>query len=92
MHRASANDFFYFRLVKQVLKGHKRIHIVHYDWLEFSAVFNKRLPEREYSMRSILAKERAEQRERNRQENGRREGERGVNPSKFNACSRQRHC
>ncbi|KAJ4150952.1 hypothetical protein LMH87_011679 [Akanthomyces muscarius] len=70
-------------LVKQVLKGHKRIHIVHYDWLEFSAVFNKRLPEREYSMRSILAKKRAEQRERNRQENGRREGERGVNPTLF---------
>ncbi|ATY63413.1 brct domain containing [Cordyceps militaris] len=60
-------------LVKQVLKDHKRVHIVHYDWLEFSTVFNKRLPEREYSMRSILAEERAEQRERNRKENGRLE-------------------
>ncbi len=65
------------------MKEHKRIHIVHYDWLEFSAVFNRRLPEREYSMRSILAKERAEQRERKRKENGRREGERGVNSSKL---------
>ncbi|PMB73007.1 hypothetical protein BM221_000424 [Beauveria bassiana] len=70
-------------LVKKVLKDYKRIHIVHYDWLEFSAVANKRLPEREYSMRHILAKERAEKRERNRQENGRREGERGVNPTLF---------
>ncbi|KAM0740232.1 hypothetical protein ACQRIT_005416 [Beauveria bassiana] len=68
-------------LVTKVLKDYKRIHIVHYDWLEFSAVANKRLPEREYSMRNILAKERAEKRERNRQENGRKEGERGVNPT-----------
>ncbi|KAM3433534.1 hypothetical protein NHJ13734_006416 [Beauveria thailandica] len=70
-------------LVRQVLKDYKRVHIVHYDWLEFSAVANKRLPEREYSMRNILAKERAEKSERNRQENGRREGERGVNPTLF---------
>ncbi|OAQ99642.1 hypothetical protein LLEC1_03337 [Akanthomyces lecanii] len=74
-------------LVKQVLKEHKRIHIVHYDWLEFSAVFNKRLPEREYSMRSIFAKEKAEQRERNRQENGRREGERGPAVLQANVTS-----
>lgn len=78
---------FYVRLVKQVLKEHKRIHIVHYDWLEFSAVFNKRLSEKDYSMRCILAKEKAEQRERDRHENGRRQGERGVNPSKSSACS-----
>ncbi|TQW00388.1 anthranilate synthase component II [Cordyceps javanica] len=70
-------------LVKKVLQNYKRVHIVHYDWLEFSAVANRRLPEWEYSMRNIVAKERAEKREKNRQESGRREGERGVNPTLF---------
>lgn len=68
-------------LVKTVLNEYKRIHIVHYDWLEFSAVANRRLPEREYSMRNILSKENAARRERNRLENGRRQGEKSVNPS-----------
>ncbi|KAJ6783662.1 hypothetical protein PWT90_06732 [Aphanocladium album] len=56
---------------------------VHYDWLEFSAVANRRLPERQYSMRTILAKQRAEERERKRLQNGRRLGERSVNPNFF---------
>lgn len=44
---------------------------------------NKKLPEREYSMRNVLAKERAAQRERDRVERGKREAEKFVNTSKL---------
>ncbi|KAJ3487542.1 hypothetical protein NLG97_g6391 [Lecanicillium saksenae] len=47
------------------------------------SVQNKRLPEREYSMRAILSKQRAAQREKNRLESGRRLAERYINPNLF---------
>ncbi|WAO92845.1 BRCT domain-containing protein [Fusarium falciforme] len=65
--------------VKDALKRGKRFHIVHCDWFEFSAVKNKRLPEKEFSMRNILAKQNAKRRERARIEKGKRDGEKFVN-------------
>ncbi|KAI8715456.1 BRCT domain-containing protein [Fusarium sp. LHS14.1] len=65
--------------VKDALKRGKRFHIVHCDWFEFSAVKNKRLPEKEFSMRNILAKQNAKRRERARIERGKRDGEKFVN-------------
>lgn len=68
-------------LVKEALARGKRQHIVHCDWFEISAVNEKRQPEREYSMRNILAKQNAAKREVARIERGKREGERAVNTS-----------
>lgn len=68
-------------LVKLALKRNKRLHIVHYDWFEFSTVAEKRLPEREFSMRNFQAKQRAKERERAKIEKGKRDGEKFVNTS-----------
>lgn len=68
-------------IVKDALKRGKRFHIVHCDWFEFSAIKNKRLPEKEFSMRNILAKQNAKRRERARIEKGKRDGEKFVNTS-----------
>ncbi|KJZ72856.1 hypothetical protein HIM_07800 [Hirsutella minnesotensis 3608] len=65
--------------VKEALKRGKRFHIVHYDWFEFSTVYEKKQAEAEYSMRSIAAKKLAAQRERARIERGIREGDKFVN-------------
>ncbi|KAK5989170.1 hypothetical protein PT974_10670 [Cladobotryum mycophilum] len=69
--------------VKEGLARGKRLHIVHYDWFEFSTVNEKREPERQYSMKNFLAKQNAAKRERARLERGKRQGERGVNPNLF---------
>lgn len=69
------------RTVKDALKRGKRFHIVHYDWFEFSTVQEKRLPEMEYSMRNILAKQNASKREQARIDKGKRDGEKFVNTS-----------
>ncbi|KAH6890480.1 hypothetical protein B0T10DRAFT_605968 [Thelonectria olida] len=69
--------------VKEALKRGKRFHIVHYDWFEFSAVQDKRLPEREYSMRNILSKQNAARRERAKIEKGKRDGERFANTNLY---------
>lgn len=69
------------RTVKDALKRGKRFHIVHYDWFEFSTVQEKRLPETEYSMRNILAKQNASKREHARIEKGKKDGEKFVNTS-----------
>lgn len=60
----------------------KSIHIVHYDWFEFSTVENKKYPEKEYSMREIIAHERAIEREEARIEKGKRDAEKFVNTSR----------
>ncbi|KAL7823451.1 hypothetical protein V8C26DRAFT_425534 [Trichoderma gracile] len=70
-------------LFKEALVRGKKQHIVHCDWFEISAVNDKKLPEREYSMRSILAKQNAAKREQPRIERGKREGERAVNTNLF---------
>jgi hypothetical protein len=67
--------------VKEALKKWKKLHVVHYDWYELSCTENKKLPEREYSMRTVLAQEMAKKREEERAERGRREGEKFVNTS-----------
>lgn len=59
----------------------KDVHVVHYDWFEFSAVKEKRLPESEYSMRNIAAEKRARKRELERKERGRIQGIKAVNSS-----------
>ncbi|KOS19683.1 hypothetical protein ESCO_001375 [Escovopsis weberi] len=70
--------------VKEALARGKHIHIIHYDWFEFSTVQENRQPEEEYSMRSVLAKQNAARRERERLERGQREEERGgVDPTLF---------
>ncbi|KAH6605119.1 anthranilate synthase component ii [Trichoderma cornu-damae] len=69
--------------IKEALARGKRQHIVHCDWFEISAVNEKKQPEREYSMRNILAKQNAAKREQARIEKGRREGERAVNTNFF---------
>ncbi|KAH0495390.1 hypothetical protein TgHK011_008947 [Trichoderma gracile] len=69
--------------IKEALARGKKQHIVHCDWFEISAVNDKKLPEREYSMRSILAKQNAAKREQARIERGKREGERAVNTNLF---------
>ncbi|QYT04306.1 BRCT domain-containing protein [Trichoderma simmonsii] len=73
--------------LKEALAHGKRQHIVHCDWFEISAVNEKREPEREYSMRNIIAKQNAEKRERARIEKGKREGERAVNTNFFHIYS-----
>ncbi|KAF7562688.1 hypothetical protein G7046_g1428 [Stylonectria norvegica] len=69
--------------VREALKRGKRFHIVHFDWFEFSAVKEKREPEKEYSMRNILAKKNAARRELARIEKGKRDGEKFVNTNLF---------
>ncbi|KAF7538435.1 hypothetical protein G7Z17_g12641 [Cylindrodendrum hubeiense] len=69
--------------VKDALKRGKHFHIVHYDWFEFSTVQEKREPEREYSMRNILAKQNASKREQARIEKGKKDGEKFVNTNFF---------
>lgn len=70
-------------IVKEALARGKQQHIVHCDWFEISAVNDKKEPERDYSMRNILAKQNAAKRELARIERGKREGERAVNTSKI---------
>ncbi|KAH8122001.1 hypothetical protein FP744_10003232 [Trichoderma asperellum] len=69
--------------IKEALARGKRHHIVHCDWFEISAVNDKKEPERDYSMRNILAKQNAAKREQARIERGKREGERAVNTNLF---------
>ncbi|KAL7918925.1 hypothetical protein ACQKWADRAFT_330145 [Trichoderma austrokoningii] len=69
--------------IKEALARGKKQHIVHCDWFEISAVNDKKRPEREYSMRNILAKQNAAKRELARIERGKREGERAVNTNLF---------
>lgn len=68
--------------VREALKRGKRCHIVHHDWFEFSTVWEKREPEREYSMRHILAKQNAARRGQGKIERGKKEGEKSVNTSR----------
>lgn len=76
-------------IVKEALARGKQQHIVHCDWFEISAVNDKKEPERDYSMRNILAKQNAAKRELARIEKGKREGERAVNTSKIYVLSLQ---
>ncbi|KEY67244.1 hypothetical protein S7711_06711 [Stachybotrys chartarum IBT 7711] len=69
--------------IKEALKRGKRLHIVHHDWFEFSAVHEKREHERDYSMRNILAKQNAAKREKARIEKGKLDGEKFVNTNMF---------
>ncbi|CAG9996503.1 unnamed protein product [Clonostachys byssicola] len=69
--------------VQQALKRGKRFHIVHYDWFEFSAVQEKKQSENEYSMRVLLAKQKAREREERRIEKGIQNEEKFVNTSKY---------
>ncbi|KAG5813500.1 hypothetical protein H9Q71_003741 [Fusarium xylarioides] len=69
--------------VKKALKLGKGIHIVHCDWFEYSTVKNKKLPEADYSMRSLIAKENAKKREKNRIEKGKRNAEKFVDTNRF---------
>ncbi|KAJ4012190.1 hypothetical protein NW752_004584 [Fusarium irregulare] len=65
--------------IKQALKRHKNFPIIHCDWYEFSTVQNKRLPEKDYSMRSLQAKLNAKRREKERWEKGIQQGKKFVN-------------
>ncbi|KAL4724929.1 hypothetical protein ACLX1H_008376 [Fusarium chlamydosporum] len=65
--------------IKEALKRHKSLQIIHCDWYEFSTVQDKKLPERDYSMRSLQAKENAKRRERERWEKGIQQGKKFVN-------------
>ncbi|RGP70799.1 hypothetical protein FSPOR_3819 [Fusarium sporotrichioides] len=65
--------------IKQALKRHKNFPIIHCDWYEFSTVHDKKLPERDYSMRSLLAKQNAKRREKERWEKGIQQGKKFVN-------------
>lgn len=76
-------------IVKEALARGKKQHIVHCDWFEISAVNDKKEPERDYSMRNILAKQNAAKRELARIERGKREGERAVNTSMISVFSLQ---
>ncbi|KAF5615880.1 hypothetical protein F52700_13176 [Fusarium sp. NRRL 52700] len=69
--------------VIKALKLGKGIHIVHCDWFEYSTVKNKKLPEADYSMRSLVAKENAKKRERARIEKGKRNAEKFVDTNRF---------
>ncbi|KND92353.1 hypothetical protein TOPH_03147 [Tolypocladium ophioglossoides CBS 100239] len=69
--------------VKDALTRGKRFHIVHYDWFEFSTVYEKRQPERDYSMRNYLAKQNAAKREQAQIERGKKEGEKFVNTNLY---------
>ncbi|CAH0022916.1 unnamed protein product [Clonostachys rhizophaga] len=69
--------------VQQALKRGKRFHIVHYDWFEFSAVQEKKQPEKDYSMRVLLAKQKAREREERRIEKGIQNEEKFVNTNLF---------
>ncbi|KAH7143949.1 hypothetical protein EDB81DRAFT_857361 [Dactylonectria macrodidyma] len=70
-------------LVREALKRGKRFHIVHCDWFMFSAMTEQRQPEREYSMRNIIAKQNAAKREQARIEKGKKEGEKFINANFF---------
>ncbi|KAF5230053.1 hypothetical protein FAUST_10033 [Fusarium austroamericanum] len=65
--------------IKKALKGPKNVSIIHSDWFEFSTVHEKRLPERDYSMRSLQAKQNAKRREKERWEKGIQLGKKFVN-------------
>jgi hypothetical protein len=68
--------------VKEALRrGKRECHIVHSDWLEFSCIRNKKLPEAEYSMRKVLERERQERLREQKVEKGKQIGEKLVNPS-----------
>ncbi|KAF5721741.1 anthranilate synthase component II [Fusarium mundagurra] len=69
--------------VRAALKLGKGIHIVHCDWFEYSTVKNKKLPEADYSMRSLVAKENAKKREKTRIEKGKRNAEKFVDTNNF---------
>ncbi|PHH87059.1 hypothetical protein CDD83_9353 [Cordyceps sp. RAO-2017] len=69
--------------VKEALRLGRRCHIVHVDWFEFSTVHEKRQPEAEYSMRSLLAAQNAARRAQARLERGRKEGEKSVNTNLY---------
>ncbi|CEI68599.1 unnamed protein product [Fusarium venenatum] len=64
--------------IKQALKRHKNFPIIHCDWFEFSTVNEKRLPERDYSMRSLQAKLNAKRREKERWEKGIQQGKKFI--------------
>lgn len=77
-----------FLLVKAALKrrktkGHKMFHIVHADWFEFCTTTNKKEPEEDFSMLVSVAQENAARREAARIEQGKRNGERFVNTSRY---------
>ncbi|KAF9777016.1 hypothetical protein IL306_004722 [Fusarium sp. DS 682] len=72
-----------FPKVQQALKLGKRIHIVHCDWFEYSTVKNKKLPEADYSMRSLIAKQNAKKREKARIEKGKKNAEKFINTYLF---------
>ncbi|KAF4332534.1 hypothetical protein FBEOM_13665 [Fusarium beomiforme] len=76
--------------VKQALKLGKCIHIVHCDWFEYSTVKNKKLPEADYSMRSLVAKANAKKREKARIERGKKNAEKFVDTNLFHLY-RDRH-
>ncbi|PNY24566.1 Uncharacterized protein TCAP_05496 [Tolypocladium capitatum] len=84
-HLLCTKEQFYNRVprVEDALKRGKRFHIVHYDWFEFSTVYEKRQPERNYSMRNYLAKQNAAKREQARIERGKKEGEKFVNTNLY---------
>ncbi|KAF4454093.1 hypothetical protein F53441_3330 [Fusarium austroafricanum] len=69
--------------IRQALKLGKGMHIIHCDWFEFSAARNKKLPEADFSMRNIIAKENAIKREKARIEKGKRDAEKFVNTNHF---------
>ncbi|KAF5546361.1 hypothetical protein FNAPI_8869 [Fusarium napiforme] len=69
--------------VRKALKLGKGIHVVHCDWFEYSTVKNKKLPEADYSMRSLIAKENAKKREKARVEKGKRNAEKFVDTNRF---------
>ncbi|KAL3593743.1 hypothetical protein FPOAC2_08044 [Fusarium poae] len=68
-----------FPRIKQALERHKNFPIIHCDWFEFSTVNDKRLPEKDYSMRSLQAKQNAKRREKERWEKGIQQGKKFVN-------------
>ncbi|RBR03079.1 uncharacterized protein FIESC28_11806 [Fusarium coffeatum] len=76
--------------IKQALKRHKNFPIIHCDWYEFSTVQNKRLPEKDYSMRSLQAKLNARRREKERWEKGIQQGKKFVNTTDFYHLYRDR--
>uniref|UniRef100_A0A0B7JYN4 BRCT domain-containing protein n=1 Tax=Bionectria ochroleuca TaxID=29856 RepID=A0A0B7JYN4_BIOOC len=79
-----SNDFdeFVTHLLCTREQFNKRVPRVHYDWFEFSAVQEKKQPEKEYSMRVLLAKQKAREREERRIEKGIQNEEKFVNTSK----------
>ncbi|ODA81176.1 hypothetical protein RJ55_04140 [Drechmeria coniospora] len=78
-------------LFRDALKRGKRFHIVHSDWFEFSVVQEKKLPENEYSMKRMLAKQNATEREKARLERGRRHGDKFVNTNLYHTYVDRAH-